>query len=61
MTCLRRSAIPSRRYDDPKCTPEYIEAEKKRKRIYNIKTYVERWAPRYEAEVKEERERNAER
>jgi hypothetical protein len=50
---------PSMRYDDPRCTPEYIEQEKKRKRIYNIETYVKRWWPRIEAEVKEERNRNA--
>ena len=50
---------PSMRYDDERCTPEYIEAEKKRKRIYNLKVFVERWSPRYEAEVKEERNRNA--
>jgi hypothetical protein len=47
--------VPSKRYDDPRCTPEYIEGEKRRKRVYNIKTYVNRWWPRIEAEVKEER------
>jgi hypothetical protein len=47
------------RYDDERCTPEYIEGEKRRKRIYNLKVFVERWAPRFEAEVKEERKRNA--
>ena len=45
------------RYDDERATPEYIAKEKKRKRIANLKTFVERWSPRYEAEVKEERER----
>lgn len=50
--------MPSKRYDDPRSTPEYIEAEKRRKRIYNLKVFVERWAPRYEAQVKEERQRN---
>lgn len=50
--------MPSMRYDDPRCTPEYIEGEKRRKRIYNIETYVKRWWPRIEAEVKEERNRN---
>jgi hypothetical protein len=50
---------PSMNYSDPRATPEYIAKEKKRKRIANIRTFVERWAPRYEAEVKEEREREA--
>lgn len=48
---------PSMNYSDPRATPEYIAKEKKRKRIANLRTFVERWAPRYEAEVKEERER----
>ena len=48
---------PSLRYDDPRATPEYIAKEKKRKRIANLKVFVERWAPRFEAEVKEARER----
>lgn len=48
------------RYDDPRCTPEYIAGEKRRKRIANIRVFVNRWWPRIEAEVKEERNRNAE-
>jgi hypothetical protein len=48
---------PSMNYSDPRATAEYIAKEKKRKRIANLKTFVERWAPRYEAEVKEKRER----
>jgi len=50
---------PSMRYDDPKATPEYIAKEKKRKRIANLKVFVERWSPRFEAEVREEREHEA--
>jgi hypothetical protein len=49
--------MPSMRYDDERATPEYIAKEKKRKRIANLKVFVERWAPRYEAEVREERKR----
>jgi hypothetical protein len=52
--------MPSMRYDDERATPEYIANEKRRKRIANLKVFVERWAPRYEAEVKEERERGKE-
>jgi hypothetical protein len=51
---------PSMRYDDERATPEYIAKEKKRKRIANLKVFVERWSPRYEAEVKEEKERGEE-
>jgi hypothetical protein len=49
--------MPSLNYNDPRATAEYIAKEKKRKRIANLKVFVERWAPRYEAEVKEKRER----
>lgn len=52
--------MPSMRYDDERATPEYIAKEKKRKRIANLKTFVERWSPRYEAEVKKEKERGEE-
>jgi len=52
--------MPSLRYDDPRATPEYIANEKRRKRIANLKVFVERWAPRFEAEVKEEREQRVE-
>jgi len=45
--------MPSLRYDDERATPEYIAKEKKRKRIANLKVFVERWSPRFEAEVKE--------
>lgn len=48
---------PSMNYNDPRATPEYIAKEKKRKRIANLKVFVERWSPRFEAEVKEARER----
>ena len=50
---------PSMRYDDERATDEYIAKEKKRKRIANLKVFVERWSPRFEAEVREEREREA--
>lgn len=52
--------MPSLRYDDERATPEYIAKEKKRKRIANLKVFVERWSPRFEAEVKEERKRRVE-
>ena len=50
---------PSMRYDDERAKDEYIAKEKKRKRIANLKVFVERWSPRFEAEVREEREREA--
>jgi hypothetical protein len=51
---------PSRRYDDPRSTPEYIAKEKKRKRIVNRQAFIRRWWPRIEAEVKKEKERGEE-
>ena len=50
---------PSMRYDDERASPDYIAKAKKLKRIANLKVFVERWSPRFEAEVREEREREA--
>jgi hypothetical protein len=49
--------MPSLNYNDPRATAEYIAKEKKRKRIANLKVFVERWSPRFEAEVKKEKEK----
>lgn len=51
--------MPSMAYDDPRATPEYIARERVRKRIVNRQEFIRRWWPRIEAEVKEERKRNA--
>lgn len=48
--------MAGKRYDE--LTPEQIARDKARKRLGNRRQQVEKWWPRIEAEVKEERTRD---